>query len=577
MKLLLLTVSLPLIFSCKPRTQSETQSEKISTVSEADSAKRFRQFFLAAAKDKVGGNPEQLNQLIYLPTPLVVPNAQPSAEKFFNEVRQQLSAITPSDYFQNGRSAGTDSPNGDALNHSLRNLAKQFSEPLTIVIVPGVFGEFIQPRAFEEVFARSDVNFGKLWSAAATQNIFDLSGGKPTSLAKLISAGSMVDPNDPSQDLARVILFNTPKLSFESLRRIEDASQVFSRRLNMVFKLIGIPKNIVLVGYSRGTPVALDMLSIAQKQNSAWLPNVRAMISLAGVTYGSDLADSVEQPQHLNFKLFAQLKNLISKLDSDTQRWSKASMRPKILLANTTAYLDFVRGASSAAIAESFNADWSTARLLTELKSLSDKIAAQSRVSAGPSFELVHLLLTHYGLLSPDLFGDAYPKNVAAFKESLKSVMEAIDGLKTSSRLKWWRENTIPVNGIRYLSIAATMSDDSVLANSAFTTNPGSADDLMLKGSYLDFNSLSPVRINDSQVAVDKVRFWPQIAQSLNPKQQPYESSFLGVLGTHHWGLALPFANPQKDGSINPFPRLALLKAISAYVADDMGFQINSK
>jgi hypothetical protein len=572
---------LPMFFlvglSCKPRSDSSLQSESIaSSTGDLESVTRFRNFFLAAAKDQVGENTQHLSHLIYLPTnaELNMPNEQVDADPFFKNIRQKYSSDKVSDYFQAATKAGTASPKGHDLNHALRRLAIQTGEPLTIILVPGVFGELIKPRAFEEVFARSDGAFNKLWSNTAARTTYDASNGLQISLDQLISVGSITDPDNSRSDLARVILFNTPKLSFESLRKIEDASRLFSRRLKKTFDLIGTPKNIVFIGYSRGAPVALDMLANAAKHKADWLPNVRAMISLAGVIYGSDLADSIDKPGHLNHQLFLELKTLMQKLDSDASRWANASSRPGIILANATAYARFAGAASKAAVADTFKADWSTARLLAEVKKLRDNLAAQSRVDAGPSLELIHLLMNHFGLLSPDLFGDAYPKNVAAFKDALQAVIDAIDGLKTSSRLQWWRNHTIPSSGIRYLSLATTMSDDPALAYSRFTTNPGSVDDLMLMDSYSNFNKLVAVRINDSQVAIDKARFWPQTSHSLNSAQQSYDARFLGVLGTHHWGLALPYANAQKDGSINPFPRLALLKALSSYVAHDLGFRV---
>ena len=74
------------------------------------------------------------------------------------------------------------------------------------------------------------------------------------------------------------------------------------------------------------------------------------------------------------------------------------------------------------------------------------------------------------------------------------------------------------------------------------------------------------------KVAVGRARFWPQLTALLEPAGPGAvpEARFLGVLGTHHWGLTLPAVNRSRDGSVNPFPRTALLKAIAAQAATDL-------
>jgi hypothetical protein len=58
-------------------------------------------------------------------------------------------------------------------------------------------------------------------------------------------------------------------------------------------------------------------------------------------------------------------------------------------------------------------------------------------------------------------------------------------------------------------------------------------------------------------------RYWEQIY----PEHQ-YTHYYLGVLGTHHWGMA--FAYSIEDSSRvggNPFPRVTLLKSLASFIS----------
>ena len=79
----------------------------------------------------------------------------------------------------------------------------------------------------------------------------------------------------------------------------------------------------------------------------------------------------------------------------------------------------------------------------------------------------------------------------------------------------------------------------------------------------LDFNGLE---LNDSQVSVHRSMFWPKLHKELNPDQEDYRHYYMGVLGTHHWGLAFPYALEERKKLVNPFPRSILIKSIAAFV-----------
>ena len=80
----------------------------------------------------------------------------------------------------------------------------------------------------------------------------------------------------------------------------------------------------------------------------------------------------------------------------------------------------------------------------------------------------------------------------------------------------------------------------------------------------------------DGQVSCDRAVFWPKLLERLNSKYKGRETGILAVLGSHHWGLALPFVlDGESDigsgggggtvgNSINDVPRAAVLDALGA-------------
>jgi hypothetical protein len=85
-------------------------------------------------------------------------------------------------------------------------------------------------------------------------------------------------------------------------------------------------------------------------------------------------------------------------------------------------------------------------------------------------------------------------------------------------------------------------------------------------------------KVNDSQVAIERTIFWPDIIESLRPSNAGVRAKSLAVVGTHHWGMALPIVgkivNIDKTSGKglmqrNPFPREALFKAMTLTIAHD--------
>ncbi len=77
---------------------------------------------------------------------------------------------------------------------------------------------------------------------------------------------------------------------------------------------------------------------------------------------------------------------------------------------------------------------------------------------------------------------------------------------------------------------------------------------------------MTGVSLNDSQVAVYQSLFLPEVIKNLNPQNAGLSMESLGLLETHHWGVALQVVNKMKDGRKNPFPRERVLLALAAYL-----------
>jgi hypothetical protein len=165
-----------------------------------------------------------------------------------------------------------------------------------------------------------------------------------------------------------------------------------------------------------------------------------------------------------------------------------------------------------------------------------------------------------------------YNPNVRKLRELANAVITGVTQLSERERLKWWSENQVPTQGIRYYGIAATMADPArpgtaEIAGNPLTSNKELYDYSSLLTSYRGLTDVCGNQLNDSQVASFKERFWPELHPGLN-------STLLGVAGTDHWGLALRVVNETRGGKkYNPYPREAMLKALATTIVLDSSKQ----
>lgn len=226
-----------------------------------------------------------------------------------------------------------------------------------VIVVPGIFGEFIDQLGFGEVFGKGlsqldNPQFHSSFAEKFKTHIKSLTSEERKLLndERFLMSNlrayygssneskkySTVDINDwikvsslddsSGKPLFKIALLGLAPMSLESIKEQKDLAMIYLRRLNKfmeIYKKINneqMPNKIILVGYSRGTPVAYEMLTMLnnganlqeynptlseeEKTKKAieietiktkaltWSSQIKAMISLGGVSLGTSLADA---------------------------------------------------------------------------------------------------------------------------------------------------------------------------------------------------------------------------------------------------------------------------------------------
>lgn len=192
--------------------------------------------------------------------------------------------------------------------------------------------------------------------------------------------------------------------------------------------------------------------------------------------------------------------------------------------------------------------------------------------------------------------------NLKMFRHYFISIWQSASELSTLSRLQWLTQHAkyLPTN-LTYYSVSAVQFNP----NSSFFRNGAqlgfniSSDQVFLNKSWFDLQSVGHSQEdgltnttfagstwNDSQVDWYKTILWPHMMKAMTEDAHfPLKFKVLGLLRTHHWGLALPFAflnhtsmdpntglptmNQERISNVNPFPRIELLKSIVMSIDSD--------
>ena len=557
-------------------------------------ARAFRDLFAGLLAPVHG--PDAVRKLVLFPTaPLLqAPTGARTAAEFLTRVTEGMRKIDPATLYR----AGLGVPLRPVAKADVLSRLRRGSgvlDRLTLIVLPGVFGEFIQNPAFEELFSRKTSAFrGHFearvravkalaakdaryrWMLSDPSYSLEALAPVPTPIEELVSVSSLDDAD--GTPLVNLVLFNTKLLSLESAGDIGEKATIFSRRLEKFFALVGLPTNLGFVGHSRGAIVGLDMLAKARaaKTQPAWLERVRAFVSLAGVLYGSELADNA-----LNVAGRSPEPRVTTRLRALRRYGDELAEIPAgaRLLARLRVQKDNAVGVARVVgvfVKTLFAKNGELHGFEEAASTLRNLIRGLEQIDVSQPLSLLKTLFE--GALHIDRARKEYNLNVRKAKVFVTALLTAVEQLPTGARFRWWQSHIVPSKRVRYYSVAATMAQSSagdpvstMLATSVFSYNPRLLDYTLLLAGYGSYVAISGVRINDSQMAAHRVRFWPEAAALFNPAQPPIRATFLGVLNADHWGLATPVVNQTPlPHQINPFPRTDLVAAIAASIATDL-------
>lgn len=468
------------------------------------------------------------------------------------------SKIKPVDLYEAGKT-----PVAEA-----RDLDKALdAKPITIVIIPGIFGEFITHFPFNEVLTKKDSAFAKEWAKAAdekalTDPVFDLET-MTTSEKKMTEITEAASLDNADGKAVIKLIYMKPLIgSLETLGTLEDSSQLYLRRMNKVWEILGPQENLYILGYSRGLNVALDFVNRAENKptDNPWLAKLKGIVSLGGTLYGSAIADATITPGEVSCEAIERLEALAKKL---------------VVLAPDASLGDKIK-----AVATNSSA-WATAA--ADLLKIGGSIPphegleVESIQTDGPNLGAFGTLLKTFAF---DKFkinqGSEYSNNVEKFKYIIKEAREGINTLTQKEGLAWVKSHSISPK-YKYFVIQGTMADPSskeggksLLAEDSVSFNTKTLDYKALRTSYYDYFKFQGMAINDSQISPDRSIFWPALHKSLNPKQEDFEASLITILGTDHWGMSFPVALESENKEISPFPREVLVKSLGAFLAQDL-------
>lgn len=562
-------------------------------------AHEFRDIFLQVLTDS--SQKAAINDMLYAPKENheEIPFEGESAEDFLALIDSKFKKVKIEEYVSPIQEISESEGDSSEVDFSEEN-------ELTIFIVPGIFGEFIETKVFQEVLREGEESElskefvkrskeSKLTSLRFDLDKFTLDKTQSPSVETPLHELFKVVPLENNGQKVTVVWFTAPSFSIETLGNMSYVSSRYIDRLHKFFKLMPeLQKNIAFVGYSRGTLVALDLLAKARSENISWLPNLRAMVSLGGVTYGSDIADLTfcEDPgatdAYPKCKTVAALERLIDSFEligqtpdmSYRKRLRQARKNLPKIAANNKRWLSFIRDTKNSPQEEEVqlveeDEDNNAFRSIYNFFK-NDDIKTFIGFDLSSVFGLV-IKTTFESFHLPTYFSD-YDQRKKRFSWTIQLILQGARQLQTSSRLEWWRNNEVPTEGVKYYAISATMApESSTLASSSYGFNHGSLDHKMLVDGYNDYLARTGFEFNDSQVSGHKVWFWQSLNERLNPyyKENPMNTSVLGILGTHHWGMALENANKMEakrgdETPVNPFPRKALLQALAVKIARDI-------
>jgi hypothetical protein len=503
-----------------------------------------------------GLSSDDVSKLIYLPNDAMTGNVDQSST---DTVDSAFRGIKPSDLYNYGLSQPM---------HAIDNIDEALAQkPVTIVVFPGIFGEFITNSPFQEVFNNQSSSFALKVQQAfaqatgtddATDEAYSLNslGVESQPLVNLLSAGSIDSPG--GAPLVNVLYMKPLPGSLESMGTVRDDSALYVRRLTKVWNVLGGASPFYVLGYSRGATVAFDFAAQAPSI-PGWGTQLAGVITLAGVNFGTPLADATADPSQPIATVFGDLKTLLGAL-TECQASDSTFTRAKVVASDTAAWV--AHGTPLLA----------HATLLPKHQELGYENLSSSTPDVSRLWTMAINLLTQDVLRIDHPVSD-YCGNVSRFIAFAQKMIDGVQTLTTADRTSWWQNNRLPA-GLRVLAVTGTMGDPTAAAGQQWALTGNStaydADSVDYKGlrsSYYDSYDSTQIALNDSQVPTSRAWLWPNLITSYNPSQPPIETHVVALFGEHHWGYAFPASFPQANGEVDPFPRTVLMHALGTYIA----------
>jgi pimeloyl-ACP methyl ester carboxylesterase len=497
----------------------------------------------------------ELNSLL-----LKIPDAINNPVTSLEELDSTWKMLNPTDFFSADLAAGLAPWPESKINETLG------ARSMTLVVLPGIFSEFIETGAYGEFFDGQDTLGEQEW-LSAYQSHADI--GDTTDAHFLLGNlmigedGSTIEGEEivPLVDLVHIasedkdgkVLFRgirlaAPRLSLESMGSIKAVAAVYLRRLDKVFRILPNPENVVFVGYSRGTTVALEMVKQALADGShPWFGNVTAVVSVAGVVLGTHLADKLDDPASLEATQLAILRDLGNSLEEVDPESTFSKLKVPVKNA----------------------AKWAVAlqQLAASigLPTIDDLRAALKTLPSVSVSSLVSLVLDIGAEFGLDSFASEYNENIRRFRKVVAEAEHALTEIGTTLRKQWWTQAILPTD-LQYLAVGTTLAgaDADMYYGRNLGVMTGSADDENLHANYDKYAEAAGMKFNDSQVALHRMLFPAPVLESFSAAHKNLQGELLGIFATHHWGIALQRVTNESD---NPFPRSAFLKSLATLIA----------
>lgn len=483
--------------------------------------------------------------------------------------------------------------------------------PTIIVVLSGIFSEFIDSIPFQEVFYPKENPTQKYLKQLASKNPIwgmDYHDYLPNTTMDNLSLEEMGSKTVTLDELIRInmlqvdelsiptLFMETPRFSFESIGDQYKIAKHYVRRLEKFANLWqqnNQIKRVILLGYSRGSTIGLEMANLIKNKNSShpFKTKLKGVISLGGVLYGTHLAqealssimnNGLKSTDPQNAKILFYLSTLANNLEyaqSNTYQNEELFRKSKIFLKNTMEWLKFFKNLGlelalgdvlepNLDIKSTFNFQTFQEKVIQLILNTSSFRSLDKNIT----LEFLQMLLFNSFHLKS--FYKEYDLNIKKFKITVDKIIISLQQITIDKRMAWWKKNKIPTKNILYWPITAITTSANAtplsnhIINNPWTYVPNHLDDWLMRHCHDRLAKLSGSTLNDGQVFLPYAMFQDELNAQLNPYyvKNKIKGPIPLILGVNHWGMAFPIVHPRTDSLMNAFPRKELLKSLVLFL-----------